>query len=166
SFVLVPGPMGNTGVSVSHGQGAGYLGPRHEPFALRGDSEVAAVDLPPGLDPARMRNRHELLQAIDDAQRVYDASGATGNASLQQLFASGVRRAYDVAGEADDLRDRYGRNTFGQSCLLARRLIEHGVRLVTVNMFDTVFDHLSWDCHADGATLATSLDDYRDTLCP
>src|SRR5207249_5496839 len=64
------------------------------------------------------------------------------------------------------LRARYGRNTFGQSCLLARRLIEHGVRLVTVNMFDTVFNDITWDCHADGGSLAVSLNDYRETLCP
>src|SRR5207237_273127 len=83
--------------------------------------------------------------------RAFDASGATGNAGLQQLFAGKVRRAYDVASEAGAVRDRYGRNTFGQSCLLARRLVEHGVRLVTVNMFDTVFDNVTWDCHADGA---------------
>ncbi len=64
------------------------------------------------------------------------------------------------------MRSRYGRNTFGQSCLLARRLIEHGVRLATVNMFDTVFNEITWDCHADGGGLASTLDDYRDTLCP
>jgi uncharacterized protein (DUF1501 family) len=50
--------------------------------------------------------------------------------------------------------------------LLARRLVEHGVGLVTVNMFDTVFNEITWDCHADGGSLATRLDDYRDTLCP
>jgi uncharacterized protein (DUF1501 family) len=45
-------------------------------------------------------------------------------------------------------------------------LIEHGVRLTTVNMFDTVFDNITWDCHADGGALATTLEDYRDILCP
>ena len=64
------------------------------------------------------------------------------------------------------MRARYGRNTFGQSCLLARRLIEGGVRLATVNMFDTVFNEVTWDCHADGGSLASNLNDYRDTLCP
>src|SRR5207253_393224 len=67
-FVMVPGPMGNTGVSVSHGQGAGFLGARHEPFALRRDPvtgayDVTNIDLPAGLDPARMHSRHELLSA-------------------------------------------------------------------------------------------------------
>src|SRR5262249_399722 len=163
------GPMGNTGVSVSHGQGPGFLGPRHEAFSVgrnpaTGTYNFDTIDLPPGLDPARMRNRHEMLQAIDDAQGAFEASGATAGPGLQQVFSSRVRGAYDLSSESGDLRDRYGPNTFGQSCLLARRLIEHGVRLVTVNMFDTVFDNLTWDCHADGATLASDLGDYRDTL--
>jgi uncharacterized protein (DUF1501 family) len=170
-FALVPGPMGNTGVSVSHGQGAGFLGARHEPFALRRDAvtgayDFANIDLPPGLDPARMPSRDALLTAIDDAQRAFDQAAPAGGHAIQQLFASRVRQAYDVAAEPDALRERYGRNTFGQSCLLARRLVEHGVRLVTVNMFDTVFDNLSWDCHADGGSLSTTLDDYQDVLCP
>jgi uncharacterized protein (DUF1501 family) len=111
-FVVLPAPIGNTGVSVGHGQGAAFLGPRHEPLMLRGEKG-------PGL-----------------------------------------------ASEKSALRDRYGRNTFGQSCLLARRLIEQGTRLVTVNMFDTVFNEVTWDCHADGGSLAVTLDDYKTTLCP
>jgi hypothetical protein len=161
-FALVPGPIGNTGVGVSHGQGAGFLGNRHEPFGLTCDT----IDLPPGLDPARLHNRYDLMNAIDEAQRAFDASGSQGNAGLQQLFSSSVRRAYDLTVEPAELRQRYGQNTFGQSCLLARRLVEHGVRLVTVNMFDTVFDNLSWECHADGGCLSTTLDDYRETICP
>ncbi|HEX5273427.1 MAG TPA: DUF1501 domain-containing protein [Gemmataceae bacterium] len=112
--VVVPGPIGNTGVSISHGQGAGYLDEKHQPAVVRGEPS--------------------------------------------QLL--------DVLTDGDALRDRYGRNTFGQSCLLARRFVESGVRLVTVNMFDTVFDNVTWDCHADGGSLATTLEDYRDTLCP
>ena len=121
-FVVLPGPIGNTGVSVSHGQTAGYLGARHEPFVLARRSGVCGR-VPEG-------------------------------------------KAFDVAAETEGLRSRYGRNTFGQSCLLARRLVEHGVRLVTVNMFDTVFNEITWDCHADGGSLAVRLDDYKETLCP
>jgi hypothetical protein len=169
-FVLLPGPMGNTGVTVSHGQCAGFLGGRHEPYALRrevttGRYDLNNIDLPPGLDPARLQSRQELLNAIDDAQRRLDTVGA-GDQPIQELFAVSVRRAFDIDAEAAGLRERYGRNTFGQSCLLARRLVERGVRMVTVNMFDTVFDNLSWDCHADGGSLATTLGDYRDHLCP
>jgi hypothetical protein len=176
-FVILPGPIGNTGVSVSHGQGAGYLGARHEPFFLRADPSAAGfrvtdINAPAGIDPARLQSRRALLDAIDNAQRAFDAtedSRARDNAYEQAfglIFAPGARRAFDLAAEPDDLRARYGRNTFGQSCLLARRLIEHGVRLVTVNMFDTVFNEITWDCHADGGSLAVSLNDYRETLCP
>jgi hypothetical protein len=167
---LLPGPMGNTGVTVSHGQGAGFLGPCHEPYTLRRDPKTGAcdldnIDLPPGLDPTRLRNRREVLDAIDGVERSLDAAGAS-DLAVRRLFARSVREAFDLGAESGDLRERYGRNTFGQSCLLARRLVERGVRLVTVNMFDSVFDRLTWDCHADGGSLATTLNDYRDHLCP
>lgn len=158
-YVVLPAPISNTGVSVSHGQGAGYLGARHEPFILRGD-------------PARLQSRTSLLDAVDDAHRFFDTTeaGRPGASAREQafgqLFAARAKKAFDLAGEGDDLRTRYGRNTFGQSCLLARRLVEHGVRFVTVNMFDTVFNEITWDCHADGGALAVNLSDYKETLCP
>src|SRR2546429_5862855 len=55
--------------------------------------------------------------------------------------------AFRLEKESAAVRDRYGRTRFGQSCLLARRLIERGVRFVTVNMFETVFDEITWDIH-------------------
>jgi uncharacterized protein (DUF1501 family) len=151
-FVVLPAPLGNTGVSVSHGQGAGALGARAEPFVLH-------------TDPARLSNGRALLDAVDAAHRVYDANKAHP-AAVQQLFTAQAKRAFNLSAEKEEFRSRYGRNTFGQSCLLARRLVEHGVRLATVNMFDTVFNTISWDCHADGGALGTTLDDYRDILCP
>jgi uncharacterized protein (DUF1501 family) len=150
-FVVLPAPIGNTGVSVSHGQTAGFLGGRHEPFVVQGD-------------PARLTGRTALLDGVDGAHRIYD--GASGGQAFAPLFSGRAKRAFDVGAEPGDVRARYGMNTFGQSCLLARRLVEGGVRLVTVNMFDTVFNEVTWDCHADGGALATRLDDYRDTLCP
>jgi hypothetical protein len=176
-FVILPGPIGNTGVSVSHGQGAGYLGVRHEPFFVRGDPAAPSFRVsdrrpPAGVDPARLQTRRALLDAIDTAQRAFDATEASrprDNASRQafgQIFAPSARRAFDIDAEREEVRDRFGRNTFGQSCLLARRLIEYGVRLVTVNMFDTVFNEITWDCHADGGSLGVTLDDYKETLCP
>jgi uncharacterized protein (DUF1501 family) len=119
-----------------------------------------------------MQSRKELLDAIDGAQRAFDAtedSKSRDNAYEQAfglLFAEKAKRAFDIHAERDEVRGRYGRNTFGQSCLLARRLVEHGVRLVTVNMFDTVFNEITWDCHADGGSLAVNLNDYKETLCP
>ncbi len=136
SFVILPRLIGYTGVRLSHGQGAGFLGAAHEPFVLDADpassSELCAAR-------ERLRSR---------------------SASL------GAERAFDLSREKPALRERYGAHTIGQSCLLARRLVEHGVRFVTVNLFETVFNELTWDCHADGGSLATTLEDYRDTLCP
>src|SRR5262249_5585769 len=86
--------------------------------------------------------------------------------AFSPLFTASAKRAFDLAAEPDNIRSRYGWNTFGQSCLLARRLVEHGVRLVTVNMFDTVFGQVTWDCHANGGDLSSTLEDYKETLCP
>jgi uncharacterized protein (DUF1501 family) len=58
-----------------------------------------------------------------------------------------AREAFALDKEPESMRDRYGRTRFGQSCLLARRMIERGVRFVTVNMFETVFDEITWDIH-------------------
>jgi Protein of unknown function (DUF1501) len=127
-FVILPWPIGYTGVSVSHGQTAGYLGANHAPFVFQADPV--------------------LLQ------------------SHGEQFTPAAWRGFDLARESRDLRSRYGWNTFGQGCLLARRLVEHGVRLVAGNMFDTVFNEITWDCHADGGSLAVGLDEYARTLCP
>jgi uncharacterized protein (DUF1501 family) len=151
-FVVLPAPIGNTGVSVSHGQGSGALGADHEPFVIHAD-------------PARLAHSRTLLESVDAVQRYSDEETSVDPAT-QQIFSPQTKKAFDLSAEKDEQRSRYGHNTFGQSCLLARRLIEHGVRLATVNMFDTVFDTITWDCHADGGTLATTLDDYRDILCP
>jgi hypothetical protein len=176
-FVVLPAPVGNTGVSIGHGQTAGYLGEPHEPFTLHRAELAADFDLtdpedPAGLDPARLRHRKALMDAIDNAHRLFDAALARGAvdparaAALDRVFAPAAKPAFHVGAEKEETRSRYGWNTFGQSCLLARRLVEHGVGLVTVNMFDTVFNEITWDCHADGGSLPTTLDDYKDTLCP
>jgi uncharacterized protein (DUF1501 family) len=80
--------------------------------------------------------------------------------------AGAAWKALDVGTEPAALRDRYGRTGFGENCLRARGLIEAGVRYVTVNMFDSVFEQVTWDCHADGRFLRSGLDDYRRTLGP
>jgi uncharacterized protein (DUF1501 family) len=151
-FVVVPGPIGNTGVAVPHGQSAGALGPAFDPFHLASDPAAPHFD-------ARA--------ALDRAQRFLDAApelpAATATAA-DRLLSRKARRAFDLASERDETRDAYGRNTFGQSCLLARRLVEAGVRLVTVNMFETVFNRVTWDCH--GARPFSTLDDYASELLP
>jgi uncharacterized protein (DUF1501 family) len=84
--------------------------------------------------------------------------------ALERISRASTRSAFDLGAEADSVRERYGRDTFGQSCLLARRLVERGVRVVTVNMFETVFNRVTWDCH--GAAPFSSLADYERELLP
>ncbi|MCS7166142.1 MAG: DUF1501 domain-containing protein [Gemmatales bacterium] len=155
-FAVVPGPIGNTGICVSHGQGAGFLGAEYEPIYL-------APHLPQ-TDLARLDTHAALLHAFDQAQRHLTRQGSTD--TRVSWLTPALRQALKLESEPPSLRQRYGYYTFGQSCLLARRLIEAGVRLVTVNMFETVYDTVTWDCHADGASLGSTLEDYRRTLGP
>jgi hypothetical protein len=177
AFVILPGPIASTGVSVSHGQTAGWLGAEHEPFFFPGNALTHRLAPPEcctsqAVDPAQLRSGRTLVDAVDGAQRAFDAvlSSRSFDAACVQayglLFADRAKTAFNICNEREAVRARYGLNTFGQSCLLARRLVEHGVRLVTVNMFDTVFNEITWDCHADGGSLAACLDDYKELLCP
>ena len=105
-------------------------------------------DLGPGFDPRAVR------PASDDPDAPWLGLGGSPAA----------REAMDLRGEPERLRDRYGRTRFGRSCLLARRLVERGVRFVTVNMFETVFDAPSWDAH--GSPPFATLGDYRAVAGP
>jgi hypothetical protein len=154
-FVIVPGPIDNTGVKVSHGQSSGWLGGAFEPFHLADDPSSPQFDPGKALD----RTRRFLDQAANQAPGSFDALAAVG-----PLLSGPAVNAFALGAEADLLRDAYGRNTFGQSCLLARRLVQAGVRLVTVNMFDTVFNKTTWDCH--GCAPFSTLDDYARHLLP
>jgi uncharacterized protein (DUF1501 family) len=174
SWVVLPGIIGHTGVSISHGQTSGFLGDQYEACTVPASGFEFSV---PGearqTDPARLDCSSALVDALDAVHREIDDSATTRSAddgALEQALAAIVspqaKRAFAIGAEADSVRSRYGWNTFGQSCLLARRLIQHGVRLVTVNMFDTVFNQITWDCHANGGDLNTTLEDYKETLCP
>ncbi len=166
--VVLPRPIANTGVSVPHGQDAGFLGHRFDPLVL--DDDPARDGFGP--NSAWLRQP----AAMGPQQDGQTGSGQSAGSELgrpiplarfaAEHLARPVRQAFELEAEPQGLRERYGLNTFGQSCLLARRLVEAGVPVVTVNMFDTVFNRVTWDCHANGAALATTLDDYKDTLCP
>src|SRR5262249_2926710 len=80
------------------------------------------------------------------------------------FWTASARNAFHLETERRDTREAYGRTTFGQCCLLARRLVEAGSRVVTVNMYETVFNHVSWDCH--GASPFSTLRDYAQTVLP
>lgn len=174
--VILPDPIGNTGAGPLHGQTAGYLGSAHEPFFLNADPaksefKVADLEIPAGESASRLDARKRLLEQVDDLQRRTETKTTTlHDAAYQRAFrlltSPEAKKAFNLADEPMGVRDRYGRNTFGQSCLMARRLIESGVRCVTVNHFDTVFGQSCWDMHADGGGLNNTYLDYERMLCP
>jgi hypothetical protein len=174
--VVLPGKIGNTGAGPLHGQQAGYLGSGFEPFFLESDPATptfAVKDLaaPQGQTEFRIDARRRLLDQIDHLQRRTEtqttlAHDTAYSRAFTLLTSPETKKAFALAEEPDKLRDRYGRNTFGQSCLLARRLVEHGARYITVNHFDTVFDISCWDMHADGGGLNNTYLDYENLLCP
>jgi uncharacterized protein (DUF1501 family) len=147
--VLLPGPITHTGVNIPHGQSAGWLGAGVEPFHL-------------SADPASPR--FDARQVLDRARRSLDQSRARASRAVETLASERMGNAFDLGGERRPVREAYGPTTFGQSCLMARRLVESGARLVTVNMFETVFNKVTWDCH--GASPFSTLDDYRRVLLP
>jgi hypothetical protein len=153
------------------GQTAGFLGSAYEPYQVESDPNLAGFDpgqltLSSGLTPARLESREALLRIVD---RQLDRSERVLRPELaslpyQRVFSllgsETVRRAFDISQEPERLRERYGRNKHGQSVLLARRLVEAGVRFVTV--FDGVRNGQddNWDSHA--ALFAR----HRDHLLP
>ena len=130
---------------------AGYLGAEHNPFELLSDPNaspfvVRDITPPQGVDMGRVTRRRGMLAALEALQRRADAEPAAFvaqdehyRAALDMITAPETKLAFDIESEDTALRDRYGRHTFGQSCLLARRLIEAGVRFVTVS--DGGWDH-------------------------
>jgi hypothetical protein len=174
--VILPGQIGNTGAGNFHGQTAGHLGSAHEPFFLGADPaapnfRVGDLEVPAGMSAARLDARRELLGQLDQLQRRTESRSTQNfDSSVDRAFrlltSQRAKDAFNLGLEPARLRDRYGRNTFGQSCLMARRLVEAGVRYVTVNHFDTVFGQTCWDMHADGGGLNNTYADYERHLCP
>jgi hypothetical protein len=174
--VLLPWKIGNTGAGPLHGQTAAYLGSAHEPFYLgsdpsRSDFKVADLTPPAGQTELRINTRHNLLKQLDDVQRRAENGPALGrdtaySRAFNLITSNEAKQAFDLAQEAETTRDRYGRNTLGQSCLMARRLVERGCRYVTINHFETVFGISCWDMHADGGGLNNTYADYENLLCP
>jgi Protein of unknown function (DUF1501) len=175
AHVLLPKSIGNTGGGLPHGQEAGFLGKTFDPFVLNADPSDPNFKVPDLLPPDYLvalrtdRRRHwrqivdksiRELESVPDA-RLYDSNF---NQAYGLMSSSSAREAFELEKESDKVRDAYGRNRFGQSCLLARRLIEAGVRYVTVNMFETVFDEITWDIH--GSRPFSPISCYRDLVGP
>jgi hypothetical protein len=132
--------------------GGAYLGVAYNPFVADGDPnsdgyQVPNLALPSGVDPPRVENRRSLLGTFDRARRDVDGSGLMDGLDKfdQQAFTmvlgEAARSAFDIRKEDPRLRDRYGRHQWGQSALLGRRLVEAGVRFVTLTFS-------GWDYHS------------------
>ncbi|MGI8784581.1 MAG: DUF1501 domain-containing protein [Acidobacteriota bacterium] len=173
--VLLPRPIGNTGGNMPHGQTAGFLGKTYDPFVLNSDPsepDFKVPDLlPPDYIPAvRVEGRKSLRQLIDGSISHLEASpdarllDSNFDQAYRLMSSTTAREAFEISKESEEVRDRYGRNRFGQSCLLARRMVERGVRFVTVNMFETVFNEITWDIH--GSAPFSPISCYRDLIGP
>ncbi len=132
--------------------GGAYLGVAHNPFSADGDPnndgyQVANLAPPAGVNPVRIDGRRGLLASFDNARRDVDASGLMDGLDrfTQDAFSlvtsPAAREAFDIRREEPRLRDRYGRHQWGQSALMARRLVEAGVRFVTLTFS-------GWDFHS------------------
>jgi len=133
---------------------AGYLGDQYNPFVLPGDASnpnfsVRDVSLPGGVDRVRFQHRMKVLATVDTWQSEMESGASTLEAAdtfyqkaYSLITAPQAKKAFDIGREDPRIRDRYGRHSLGQGCLLARRLIESGVRFVSVT-------DGGWDTHAN-----------------
>jgi uncharacterized protein (DUF1501 family) len=144
-FTVIGGRL-HQGKKAIIGEGAGPLGARYDPFRIECDAEqstrIPALELPANLTPERLHDRQTLLRALDSTRRAFDTPGRSiddyRSQALALLTAPEATRMFDLTQESPALADSYGRTRFGQSCLLARRLVEHGVPFVQVNWSDHV----------------------------
>ena len=157
------------------GQTAGFLGKLWEPERFVGDPaapnyRIEGLDLTGDLTRARLNRRRDLLSQVDTHFRTVERGGSVeawdrlSQHAFDLVTSGSARIAFDLSREPERVRDRYGRYSWGQTVLLARRLIEAGVRLVHVNWIrepgDSAVDNPLWDTHAQNA------DRMQDVLCP
>jgi hypothetical protein len=146
AWVMVPRPF-TTGTRFYRGQTGGFLGAANDPFLLDEEKKdsladktfrINSLETPEAVDDSRFSTRRNLLRAIDGQADALIASAGSDQVRQQYekafdlVSSQDVRGAFDLDREASSLRDRYGRNEYGQSFLLARRLVESGVQFVNV----------------------------------
>jgi hypothetical protein len=157
------------------GQTAGFVGKMWEPERFVGDPatldyHIEGLGLTGDITRVRVDRRRDLLAQLDRSfdraakSESVEAWDRLSHHAFDLVTSGAARAAFDLGKESDRTRDRYGRYTWGQSCLLARRLVEAGVRLVHVNWSrdpgDSAVDNPLWDTHAQNA------DRLQDSLCP
>ena len=160
SFVTIPWLTSHPAApgGQAPGQTAGWLGKRYDPVVIGGDPNtpdwrVRELSLLDGVSLARLESRHALLNSIDLQRRGLESAQAAVDLDGFQQRAFGLlsspeaRQAFDLSQEPDTVRERYGRNIHGQCVLLARRLVERGVPLVSVNWHNDGQNF--WDTHGN-----------------
>jgi hypothetical protein len=159
TFVALPHVLRDG--SVTPGQHASFLGKACDPLLVTQDPNdddfrLPELSLPAGLSLDRLENRREIQRLIDGQADLLDFSArargidATYAKALSMLTSPKVRRAFELSAEPEAVRERYGRTTYGQSCLLARRLVEAGTRFVNVYFAASIGGQSStggWDTH-------------------
>lgn len=160
TFVAYPHVMRDG--SIVPGQRASFLGKGHDPLFIgedpnQDDFRLPELSLPSSLSPERLERRREIQKLIDGQARLLEASAqargldAYYRKALAMLTSPRVKNAFDLSSEPEALRDLYGRHTYGQSCLLARRLVESGVRFVNVYFSRSIGGQSTtsggWDTH-------------------
>ena len=174
-FVVLPELMGSGGGNLPNGQAGGFLGKAFDPFALNADPSKPDFVVPDLLPPkqigeARLDRRRKLRDIVDQTVSGFEQTENAQllDSSFQSAFriitSTQAREAFDLTKEPKSVRERYGMNRFGQCCLLARRLVEAGVRFVTVNTFLTVFNEVTWDIH--GTAPFTSIEGMKNIVAP
>jgi hypothetical protein len=156
SFVSYPYSISDG--SITPGQHASFLGKAHNPFFFTEDPNLADFKLPelslPGdISLERLESRREIVKMLDEQSKVLEQSPlARGmDESFQRavslLTSKELKTAFDLSKEKKEVRDKYGRTTYGQGCLLARRLVEAGVKFVTVYISPYISGDYGWDTH-------------------
>jgi hypothetical protein len=155
AHVALPHVM--TNIVTLPGQNAGFLGTAHNPFQVTRDPNLPglcadALELPADVPSQRLTQRRTLLDHVD-TRTVTGTRTPIGKMNVNRerafelIYSEKVRRAFDLGQEPDALRERYGRNKLGQSLLLARRLVETGVRFINVNDKVRNGQITNWDSH-------------------
>ena len=185
SYMVLPNTLGRlqeAGQYPRPGEHAGWLGNRYNPLTTKIDKQsltdnpywrdctdqelnfqIAGMQTQEGITLDRLQTRQSLLTQLNHQRReLEDGQAVDGYDAFRQraysiVTSEAARRALDIRSEQADVRDRYGRHLFGQSVLMARRLVEAGVRFVTVH-YDCV-DGYSWDSHRNS-------DDVKKSLLP
>ncbi|MBW3541287.1 MAG: DUF1501 domain-containing protein, partial [Planctomycetes bacterium] len=156
--------------------GAGFLGPKYAPLTVSGQSDdpsaranlsIENLRRPEGVSRASMENRFGLLKGLVDAFAADGAADAIASHAANyeramEMVRTEARAAFKLDEEDATLRDAYGRNRFGQGCLLARRLVERGVPFVEVTLAQMPGAAVAWDTHADNFTQVRSLCEVLD----